>query len=191
MTRRSVEIGCAVAVALLLLAVWAKPEIPVDETIWSTRYDYLYKKHAKHYFGVLFDWRWFKAQGIAESSLRRFAFSNKGAVGIMQILPKTFNEIFEDPVLLPGITEPRWNIAAGIAYDRYLYDRWSHHVPRSQRFAFALASYNAGFSTVKHAYNRAKADGRNATEWEQISSYVPDETDNYVKKISDLMGRPG
>lgn len=188
MKLRSIEIGVAVGVALIALAAWVKPQLPVDATTWGKQYDFHYKKHAKHYFGILFDWRWFKAQGIAESGLIRNARSSKGALGIMQILPATFDEIFEEPVLLPGITEPRWNIAAGIAYDRYLYNRWAQQIPRSERLAFTFASYNAGYTTVKHAHNQAKARGRDAAVWAQISSYAPDQTQHYVKKIFNLMG---
>ena len=35
----------------------------------ATRYDPSFKKYAKRYFGAGTDWRWFKAQGMAESDL--------------------------------------------------------------------------------------------------------------------------
>lgn len=189
MKRRSIKIGLAAALGLIALAVWIKPQVPVDEMPWSKRYDHHYKKQAKHYFGVLFDWRWFKAQGIVESGLTKNARSSKGAMGIMQILPETFDEVFAKPLLLPEITEPRWNIAAGIAYDRYLYNRWSQLVPRAERLAFTFASYNAGFSTVKHAYNLAREKGHDANEFVQISRYLPGQTRRYLKKIFHLMGK--
>lgn len=187
MKRRSIEITLAVAVALIAVAAWIKPQLPVDMARWDNRYDHQYKKHAKHYFGVLFDWRWFKAQGIAESGLSQNARSSKGALGLMQILPTTFTEVYQDPALLPGITEPRWNIAAGIAYDRYLYQRWSQNVPRSERLAFTFASYNAGFTRVKNAQNQVKVNDLEAVEWIQTSGYVPDQTRRYVRKIFNLM----
>lgn len=157
--------------------------------MWHSRYDHQYKKHAKHYFSVLFDWRWFKAQGIAESGLRKNARSTRGALGVMQILPTTFNEVFEDPILLPDIIEPRWNIAAAIAYDRYLYDRWSQYIPRSQRLSFTLASYNAGFSRTMAARNQAITSGRDPGRWQQVSKYVPLQTKSYVRKIFSLMDK--
>ena len=159
--------------------------------MWHSRYDHQYKKHAKHYFGVLFDWRWFKAQGITESGLRKNARSTRGALGVMQILPTTFNEVFEDPVLLPDILEPRWNIAAAIAYDRYLYDRWSQYIPGSQRLSFTLASYNAGFSRTMAARNQARTSGGDPAQWQEVSGYVPLQTKNYVRKIFTLMDKPG
>lgn len=186
-----VKTALLIGVLLIALASWLETRLPVDHPKWHNRYDHQYKKHAKHYFSVLFDWRWFKAQGIAESGLRKHARSTRGALGVMQILPTTFNEIFEDPALLPGITEPRWNIAAAIAYDRYLYDRWSQYIPRSERLPFALASYNAGFSRTMEARGLAKASGHDPRKWQQVSKYVPLQTKNYVSKIFRLMEEPG
>lgn len=191
MKRPSIKTALAIFFALIGLAYWLTPRLPVDDAKWHNRYDHQYKKHAKHYFSVLFDWRWFKAQGIAESGLRKYARSTSGALGVMQILPTTFSEIFEDPVLLPGITEPRWNIAAAVAYDRYLYERWSQHVHRSQRLPFTFASYNAGFSRTMGARNQAKAHGRDPSRWTHVSGYTPTQTQNYVKKIYELMNEAG
>ena len=180
----------AIGVLLIALAAWLTPRLPVDDPKWHNRYDHHYRKHAKHYFSVLFDWRWFKAQGIVESGLRRYARSTRGAVGIMQILPTTFNEVFEDPILLPGITEVRWNIAAAIAYNRYLYNRWSRFIHRSQRLPFTLASYNAGFSRTMGARNQARVRGHDPGRWRQVSKYAPIQTQDYVKKIFKLMDEP-
>src|SRR6185369_9269115 len=48
------------------------------------RYDPYFKKYSKRFFGVGFDWRLFKAQGMAESELNPNARSFVGARGIMQ-----------------------------------------------------------------------------------------------------------
>ncbi|MDH3559685.1 MAG: transglycosylase SLT domain-containing protein [Gammaproteobacteria bacterium] len=93
-------------------------------TDWPDGYDVHFKKYAKHYFGPNFDWRWFKAQAVAESGLKPNAKSKSGARGIMQILPSTFSEIQKKNPHLKDMDSPRWNIAAGIYYDRLLYKRW-------------------------------------------------------------------
>src|SRR5665213_4199966 len=59
----------------------------------KTRYDAYFKKYTKRYFGVGFDWQYFKAQGMAESELSATARSNVGARGVMQLMPSTFEEI--------------------------------------------------------------------------------------------------
>jgi membrane-bound lytic murein transglycosylase F len=43
------------------------------------RYDELFKKYGKRYFGPGFDWRLFKAQAMAESNLSQTARSHCGA----------------------------------------------------------------------------------------------------------------
>jgi membrane-bound lytic murein transglycosylase F len=173
---------------LIALGSWLGPELPVDDPKWHRDHDVQLRKHAKHYFSVATDWRWFRAQGIVESGLRRHATSNRGAVGVMQIIPSTFQEIWQEHWLLPGITEPRWNVAAGIAYDHYLFQRWRHRVPAAQRFEFTLASYNAGFNGVNRARESARAAGGDANDWSDVAHHVPQESRNYVTKIKTLMG---
>ncbi|PYP79256.1 MAG: hypothetical protein DMD35_08615 [Gemmatimonadetes bacterium] len=51
------------------------------------RYDPIFQKYAKRYFGAGTDWQWFKAQGMAESDLTPTARSRVGARGIMQLMP--------------------------------------------------------------------------------------------------------
>ena len=38
------------------------------------RYDEVFRRYSKRYFGVAFDWRWFKAQGMADWNLQTAAF---------------------------------------------------------------------------------------------------------------------
>ena len=46
-------------------------ELPnVDSRKWTRKYDGHFRKYTKHFFGVGFDWKWFKAQAIAESNLK-------------------------------------------------------------------------------------------------------------------------
>lgn len=173
---------------LIALVSWLQPELPVDDASWHRDFNVQLRKHAKHYFSVATDWRWFRAQAIVESGLRRHATSNRGAVGVMQIIPSTFQEVWQDHWLTPGITEPRWNIAAGIAYDHYLFGRWQQRVPAPQRLEFTLASYNAGFKGVSRARERARAAGSNASEWSGVARHGPEESRNYVSRIKTLMG---
>jgi soluble lytic murein transglycosylase-like protein len=59
----------------------------------AARYDPIFQKYAKRYFGAGTDWRWFKAQGMAESDLTPGARSRVGARGIMQLMPSTYGQI--------------------------------------------------------------------------------------------------
>jgi membrane-bound lytic murein transglycosylase F len=153
-------------------------------TDWPDKYDQHFRKYSKHYFGPGFDWRWFKAQGIAESGLKAQAKSKSGARGIMQIMPSTYREIQKDNPHLKDIDSPRWNIAAGIYYDRILYKRWRSPPPGEERLYFAFGSYNAGYTRIKNTFQKV---GPPAATWEQVEYHVPGQTRHYVRRIRGLM----
>ena len=159
---------------------------PVEQRVWTDRYDALFRKYAKRFFGPGFDWRWFKAQGIAESGLQENAESWVGAKGIMQIMPATLREIAEKselPVL--DNDDPGANIAAGIFYDRTLYERWDDIPQTRERLAFTFASYNGGRSRILRAQDACNAD---CVLWAHVTGHAPDETRGYVARIMTLMG---
>ena len=153
---------------------------------WTDRYDTPFRKYAKHYFGVGFDWRWFKAQAIAESGLKPGATSKSGARGIMPLMPRTFREIKEKNAHLKDMDSPRWNIAAGIYYDRLLYKRWVSPPPGEERLYFDFGSYNAGYTRIKNTFQRL--DPPDAS-WEHVEYHVPGQTRHYVRRIRGLMGQ--
>ncbi len=173
---------------MLPALAWAGGFKHVDHKHWTDKYDHYFRKNSKHYFGPLVNWRWFKAQGIAESGLNPEARSKVGAVGIMQIMPKTFDYIRKKNASLESLDDPKWNIAAGIYYDRYLYDKWTFlETDNRERLFFALGSYNAGFRRVRKAYNRSAKKNENVMTWEQVQAHVPGATRHYVRRIRKLM----
>lgn len=152
--------------------------LPVN---WSDDYDTHFRKYAKRYFGPNFDWRWFKAQAITESNLNPRAKSSAGALGIMQILPSTFADIQKNNPHYVDIQSAKWNIAAGIYYNRYLFrHKVLSDVPESDRLFFTFAGYNAGLGGAIKARKRA---GPPADRWELVRPYAPTETRNYVERI--------
>jgi len=161
----------------------------VRDDRWTDKYDNLFRKYTKHYFGPHIDWHWFKAQAIVESSLKSKVKSNKGAVGLMQILPSTYDEIRDDLPYLADITQPRWNIAAGIFYDRKLYRRWKDkgEFQTQDLPALTFGSYNAGFGRMLRAVSRAKRKNDKVARWEQVEPYAPKQTRDYVQRIHQLM----
>ena len=177
-----------VAIFLPVLA-YAGVEKHVRHPHWTDEYDGLFRKYTKHYFGPHVDWHWFKAQGIAESGLRPDARSPVGARGIMQIMPATYEEIRERVPFLANIEEPRWNIAAGIFYDRQLYRKWKRkrELRTQERLAFAFGSYNAGYGTMLKAVKRATAKHGEVNRWDEVEAFVPRETKGYVNRIKGLM----
>lgn len=163
---------------------------PVDSGRWTNEYDEHFRKYTKRYFGPNFDWRWFKAQGIAESALKPSAQSHVGAQGVMQIMPATFEEIKRENPYFSHVEEPQWNIAAGIYYDRMLYKKWSDKVAVAEdRLAFSFGSYNAGLGTILNAWKRAGRVEEPGEQWAKTAQFAPKETRAYVTRIRELMGQ--
>jgi membrane-bound lytic murein transglycosylase F len=161
---------------------------------YTTQYDQYFKKYAKHYFGVGFDWRWFKAQAIAESGLNDKAESWVKAKGLMQLMPATFEEIQKRRPEFADIQDPRWNIAAGIYYDRILWRMWQAIEAFVDHLSFMFGAYNAGPGTIQKAQTVAKAKGHVDTFWESVVAVAPEvprwrhhETLDYVEKIHGLV----
>jgi membrane-bound lytic murein transglycosylase MltF len=162
----------------------------------TARYDNYFKKYTKRYFGPVFDWRRFKAQGMAESELNPNAKSWVGARGIMQLMPTTFQAIQSKRPEFTAIDDPEWNIAAGIMHDRYLWKKWSSGIAEEDRHDFMFASYNAGEGTIGRACRAASAAQLDSARWASIERVAPSvtrwryrETLGYVKKIQQNYSR--
>jgi soluble lytic murein transglycosylase-like protein len=162
----------------------------------NSRYDNYFRKYSKRYFGLGFDWRYFKAQGMAESQLNPNAKSYVGARGIMQLMPTTFQEIHTARPEFKAIDDPEWNIAAGILHDRYLWTLWTKGVEEAERPAFMFGSYNAGEGTITRACGVARASQLDFSRWSNIEHVAPQvqrwryrETIGYVRKIQDNYSR--
>ena len=156
-----------------------------------TAYDRHFRKYSKRFFGVGFDWHFFKSQAVAESNLREEARSGAGAVGLMQIMPSTFEEIQDrNPAISGPIDQARWNIAAGIWYDRQNFVVWERVQPSHEKLKFMLGSYNAGRGSILRARAVAVEDGLDGTLWESIALGLPEvtggrslETLAYVERV--------
>ncbi len=160
----------------------------VDHKHWANKYDHHFRKYAKRYFGPNLNWRWFKAQGIAESGLNPKAHSKAGAIGIMQIMPATFKDIKKKNPAFLDLHDPHWNIAAGIYYDRLLFDKWDFLNTRTtDQLFFAFGSYNAGYARIRRVYNRLRRNAKAMTTWTEMEKQVPAATRHYVKRIRKLV----
>ncbi|BCE01481.1 transglycosylase SLT domain-containing protein [Marinicellulosiphila megalodicopiae] len=155
------------------------------------KYDNYFAKYSKRFFGPAFDWHVFKAQAIAESNLMPEAESYVGAQGVMQIMPRTYQEIINKNQFITGAaTEPKSNIAAGIYYDKQKWDFWTAERTLEERLKFMFASYNAGAGNVLKAQKKSEQNGIQASTWEPVSESLKEvtgkhstETINYVEKI--------
>ena len=172
----------ALALTLLMLVGSAQA--------WTTRFDPHFQKYSKRFFGADFDWRWWKAQAIAESGLDSTARSWCGAQGLMQIMPGTWERIAAKlEVDSPWLVKD--NIQAGIYYDARMWAIWKAPRPLEERIAFTLASYNAGPGHIIKA-QRMVGEGKTyewapvAAQLHRVTGRLAEETRGYVVQIQRL-----
>ncbi|MCP4718018.1 MAG: transglycosylase SLT domain-containing protein, partial [Desulfobacteraceae bacterium] len=116
--------------------------------------------------------------------------------GIMQIMPKTFEEIkYKNASIKGSSLQPKWNIAAGIYYDRAIWKLWKAKRPFTDKLAFMFGSYNAGKGNIIKAQRIAKKTGLNPNYWSSIEKILfkitgkhSKETIGYVNKINKVKG---
>lgn len=183
-------------VVLVVLALgFAASASAQQQAAVSDRYDHIFKKYSKRFFGPGYDWRIFKAQAMTESNLDPSAQSRVGARGIMQLMPTTFKEVQSKNPEVLSVDDPEWNIAAGVFYDRQLW-RQLESPATVDRQRFMFASYNAGRGTVRRAQDVAEKKALDPMVWPSIQAVAPEvpnwrheETLQYVSRIEDAVGR--
>jgi len=185
---------CLVPVLAVVLVTMPGSACAFDRYKRVVKYDRYFSKYSKRYFGPAFDWHYFKAQAVAESHLDPQAKSPVGATGIMQIMPRTYKEILrKNPKIRGSRMQPRWNIAAGIYYNRQIWNLWKARRPFRDRLHFMFGSYNAGKGNILKAQKIAEKRGLNPNLWSSIEPTLPAvtgkrsrETIGYVKKIDKI-----
>ncbi len=180
-------LACACALAL------AAGSARAQQAASRTRYDPIFRKYTKRFFGPAFDWQYFKAQGMAESGLDPRARSRVGARGVMQLMPGTYDLIRKARRERMGaIEDPESNIAAAILHDRDLWLTMQANPTFEERVRFMFGSYNAGEGPIGRARQAARAARLDEHRWESIQQVAPRvpnwryrETLPYVQKIEE------
>jgi membrane-bound lytic murein transglycosylase MltF len=131
------------------------------------------------------DWLLMGAQGYQESQLNQAVKSPVGAIGVMQVMPKTGKELD-----VGDITEVEANIHAGIKYMRWMIDQYYVKEPMTKldKALFAFASYNAGAGRIAQMRKEAAKRGLDPNVWFHNVEYVVAEkigaeTVTYVSNI--------
>jgi membrane-bound lytic murein transglycosylase MltF len=128
-------------------------------------YDDLFKQHAS-LFGL--DWRLVAATAYQESRFDPTASNRWGAVGLMQIKPKTAREPYVDIPQVEGPEHVSDNVKAGLKYLSWIKGRYFDTEPgmrERDRIRMALAAYNAGPRTLINARRRARSLGLDPNRW--------------------------
>ncbi len=118
-----------------------------------------------------FDWRLILAMIKQESRYVPDAVSEKGAQGLMQIMPVTGEEVARD-LSIKDITHPESNIRGGVFYLRRLYDFFDE-AEDVERLKLALAAYNAGLGRVYDAQDVAAYLLDDPEKWESVKTAMP------------------
>jgi membrane-bound lytic murein transglycosylase MltF len=142
----------------------------------------LFRKYGTEYN---FDYLLMAAQGYQESRLDQNAKSPVGAIGVMQLMPKTGQELATGDI---HQVEP--NVHAGVKYMSAIESRYFANEPmdRVNKELFTFASYNAGPGRIRQLRREAAERGLNPNLWfgnvEQIAAErIGSETVTYVGNI--------
>lgn len=108
------------------------------------------------------DWVMLTAIAAQESKFNPSSVSWAGAVGIMQILPR-FSEVSSDSLYIPEV-----NIREGAKILASHLDHYSY-MDSTNRWSFALATYNAGAGHVADGRRLTIDQNKNPNEWEDVS----------------------
>jgi peptidoglycan lytic transglycosylase F len=114
--------------------------------------------------GTTFDWRFIAAQSYHESRFQEDLVSWAGAVGLMQLMPRT-----AESVGVKDIYDPSENIFGGVKYMQLLYDRYESISNITDRTKMVLAAYNAGPTHLYNARKLAKARGGDPNSWSDVA----------------------
>jgi membrane-bound lytic murein transglycosylase MltF len=119
----------------------------------------LMRKYADQYE---LDYLLMAAQGYQESGLDHARKSHVGAIGVMQVMPKTGAEL-----KVGDIRQLEPNIHAGVKYVRFMIDQYYADEPMTDfdKALFAFASYNAGPARVRQLRNKAAERGLDPNKW--------------------------
>lgn len=119
---------------------------------------------------------------FTESRFRNNVVSHAGAIGLMQLLPRTAKSIGIDSIQL---FDDKQNIRAGLRYINYLNEYWElKGVSIENRIPFILSSYNSGPSAIFKETKEAQKLGLNPKLWDNNVAKV--HKSNYGEKIMKL-----
>ena len=102
------------------------------------------------------------AEGFQESTLNQEAKSGVGAVGIMQLMPATGEQM-----KVGDIHQKEANIHAGVKYIRFMVDKYfaSEPMDDTNKLLFAFAAYNAGPGRIHSLREKAAKQGLDPNIW--------------------------
>jgi membrane-bound lytic murein transglycosylase MltF len=119
----------------------------------------LFRKYSTQYN---VDYLLMMAQGFQESGLNQEAKSKVGAVGVMQLMPATGQQM-----QVGDISQIEANVHAGLKYIRFMVDKYFANEPMTDtnKLLFVFAAYNAGPGRVHALRAEAAQKGFDPNVW--------------------------
>jgi membrane-bound lytic murein transglycosylase MltF len=162
---------------------WVKNPTSQDEMKKFRAYVKLFKKYGSEYD---FDYLMLMAQGYQESMLNQNLRSHRGAVGVMQVIPKS---AAASPINITNVNNPDNNIRAGAKMLRSIQDVYlKGDIDPLNKTLLAFAAYNAGPTRISRLRKQASAEGLDPDKWFGnvelvVAKEVGQETVHYVGNI--------
>ncbi len=162
-----------IIIGFFLFQIFNVQDIILKKIYPTTYSEYVYKYSEENGVDPLLTFAIIKA----ESNFDNNTVSHKGAIGLMQLMPTTAEEIAQKmgmPVESEDILyNPEKNIQIGVSYYKNLLTKYKYS------YLVALAAYNAGIGNV----DKWISDGIIKQDGSNIENIPFKETNNYVRKI--------
>ncbi len=174
-TKKQIIIVAIILIFCILIAFLNIP-IRIQKIIYKKDYEEYVQKYSQQYN---VDENLVYALIKAESNFNANAQSSKGAIGLMQLMETTAQDVckrmdlnISNNELKEKLLEPEININIGTKYLSILIQQYGN-------VEIAITAYNAGIGTVDNWIEKdiIKADGSN------VEKIPYKETNNYVRKI--------
>ena len=177
LTRKRVASLLIAAAVIVLLFVWRgfrpgkePPEQVGEPGLVISPYDSIFKEYAD----TLFDWKLLAAIACVESEFDTAKVSQRGAFGLMQVMPSTYRYM----IARKGLTEAdsdsvstSLNVYAAVQQLSDMNEMFGFINPE-ERLNFILGSYNCGHGHVFDAMRIARREGINRYLWSNIEDVI-------------------
>jgi len=131
----------------------------------------------------------FKKLIQAESSFDPKAKSNRGAMGLGQLMPATAKELglnLKEDESIGSVWHPESNLDASARYLRKLFDKYTREgISHKEAWNFAAGAYNAGMGNISRAMDKVG----NVEVWDQVAAVLPQVTGKFSSETIRYVDR--
>jgi membrane-bound lytic murein transglycosylase F len=118
-----------------------------------------------------YDWRLLSAMAYHESRFTPNIVSQRGATGLMQIMPSVARQF---DISRDRLLDPETNVRVAAQVLAKIDDglRFVPGTSETDKMSIVLASYNSGIGHVNDARRLARSNGENPDSWETVARYL-------------------